>query len=246
MKSLSWDKAYQERVDDLLKSSQFGIHWGRHWLDVARFGRIIGRDINVSYPYAWRYRDYVIEAVNQDKPYNEFIREQLAGDLLAYIDDQDRAAKLSATGFLAVGSQRPQRNESSAVRARSSRRTDRRRLQATMGLTVACARCHDHKFDPIPQNRLHGRRRHLPLDQDALRRPRSSTGPQRRQAAGPSDKADLPQVNPSLSKAKFSSCSHATKTSIVRWKSCDSNAPSHAASQFERQRTFGRYSARSG
>ena len=69
-------------IDHLLKSPQFGERWGRHWLDVARFGESTGKERNVPYPYAWRYRDYVIDSFNEDKPYDRFIREQVAGDLL--------------------------------------------------------------------------------------------------------------------------------------------------------------------
>ncbi len=99
----SFEATYQKRVDDLLASPQFGVHWGRHWLDVARYAESTGRDVNVSYPYAWRYRDYVIDSFNADKPYPQFLREQLAGDLLAHADSKEEANHLIATGFLAWG-----------------------------------------------------------------------------------------------------------------------------------------------
>ncbi len=118
---------------------------------MARFAESSGRDINVSYPYAWRYRDYVIDSVNRDKPYNQFIREQIAGDLLPFRDDKDRAEKLTATAFLAVGSRAlNEMNPRQFALDQADEQIDAV-FQATMGLTVACARCHDHKFDPISQ-----------------------------------------------------------------------------------------------
>ena len=95
--------AFAKVVDRLLAAPQFGERWGRHWLDVARFAESTGKDINTAYPHAWRYRDYVIAAFNADKPYDEFIREQIAGDLLPAKDDQERAEHQIATGYLALG-----------------------------------------------------------------------------------------------------------------------------------------------
>src|SRR4029079_18075777 len=90
-------------VDALLASPQFGERWGRHWLDVARFAESTGKERNFTFPEAWRYRDYVIAAMNADKPYDQFIREQIAGDLLPAADDAERSTHLIATGFLALG-----------------------------------------------------------------------------------------------------------------------------------------------
>jgi hypothetical protein len=87
----------------LLESPQFGERWGRHWLDVARFGESTGKERNVLFPYAWRYRDYVIDSFNKDKPYDRFIREQIAGDLLKATTTEERNQNLIATGFLAIG-----------------------------------------------------------------------------------------------------------------------------------------------
>ncbi|MCY2959023.1 MAG: DUF1549 domain-containing protein [Planctomycetota bacterium] len=142
--------AFETVVDRLLASSAFGERWGRHWLDVARYAESSGKDTNLVYPQAWRYRDWVIDAFNSDLPYDEFLRAQVAGDLLPAADDDERAANLIATGFLALGS-------------KSHNTRDRRQFaldvadeqidtlsQGVLGLTVACARCHDHKFDPIP------------------------------------------------------------------------------------------------
>ena len=94
---------YEKLVDELLKSPRFGERWGRHWLDVARYAESNGRESNLTFPHAWRYRDYVIDAVNGDVPYDRFIAEQIAGDLLPAKDDAERARLLIATGFLRMG-----------------------------------------------------------------------------------------------------------------------------------------------
>ncbi len=135
----------------LLSSPRFGERWGRHWLDVARFAETSGRQINFNYPQAWRYRDWVIAALNADLPYDEFVRQQLAGDLLPAENDEQRARQLIATGFLAIGpkphaERDPLQFEMDLVDEQIDVTT-----QAFLGLTVACARCHDHKFDPVPQ-----------------------------------------------------------------------------------------------
>jgi hypothetical protein len=138
-------------VDRLLASPQFGERWGRHWLDVARYAESCGRSINFAYPHAWRYRDYVIDSFNKDKPYDQFIREQLAGDLLFAKDDQEKAEFLVATGFLAIGPKtHDERSRPQFMMDVADEQIDVT-FQAFQGLTVACARCHDHKFDPIPQ-----------------------------------------------------------------------------------------------
>jgi hypothetical protein len=143
--------AFEKVVDDLLARPQFGEHWGRHWLDVARYAESSGKEFNVTYPQAWRYRDYVIAAFNRDMPYDQFIREQIAGDLLNASDDKARAQQLVATGFLAVG---PKGLDEQVPRQFDLDLADEQvdaTSEAFMGLTVSCARCHDHKFDPILQ-----------------------------------------------------------------------------------------------
>ncbi len=138
-------------VDTLLASPQFGERWSRHWFDVARYAESSGRAANFAYPHAWRYRDYVIAAFNADKPYDQFIREQLAGDLLSAKDDVQKAEFLVATGFLAIGPKsHDERNPRQFQMDVADEQIDAT-FQAFQGLTVACARCHDHKFDPIPQ-----------------------------------------------------------------------------------------------
>jgi cytochrome c553 len=143
--------ALETVIDQFLDSARFGERWARHWLDVARYAESNGKETNVPYPHAWRYRDYVIESFNKDKPYDQFLREQIAGDLLRYDDKRDQSEKIIATGFLALG-------------PKGLNNRDRRQFQmdlvdeqidvvsqATLGLTLACARCHDHKFDPVTQ-----------------------------------------------------------------------------------------------
>ncbi len=142
--------AIEKLVDRLLASPAFGERWGRHWLDVARYGESTGSARNLPYPQAWRYRDYVIDAVNKDKPFDQFIIEQIAGDLLEHQDDQERQEHLVATGFLALGVKDV--NQRFKVRFIMDNIDDQIDTvsRAFLGLTVSCARCHDHKFDPIP------------------------------------------------------------------------------------------------
>jgi hypothetical protein len=145
--------AVKATADKLLASPQFGERWARHWLDVARYAESSGRTVNFAYPHAWRYRDYVIAAFNVDKPYDQFIREQLAGDLLLEKakDDREKAELAVATGFLAIGPKtHDERNRQQFAMDLADEQIDVT-FQAFQGLTVACARCHDHKFDPIPQ-----------------------------------------------------------------------------------------------
>lgn len=138
-------------VDRLLESKHFGERWGRHWLDVARYGESSGRAVNMTYPEAWRYRDYVIESFNDDKPFDRFVLEQLAGDLLPVKTDEQFSQNLIATTFLAIGSKNV--NENNRVQFAADLVDEQ--IDATtrvfLGTSVACARCHDHKFDPIPQ-----------------------------------------------------------------------------------------------
>jgi hypothetical protein len=141
--------AFEAVVNRLLASPHFGERWGRHWLDVARFGESTGKDRNLPYRYAWRYRDYVIDAFSQGKPYDRFIVEQLAGDLLQSKDPAARDNLEIATGFLAIG---PKGVNAKSEQFRMDQIDDQIDVtsRAFLGMTVACARCHDHKFDPIP------------------------------------------------------------------------------------------------
>ncbi|MFN0053972.1 MAG: DUF1549 domain-containing protein, partial [Planctomycetales bacterium] len=137
-------------VDALLASPQFGQRWGRHWLDLARYADSNGLDENFLFREAWRYRNWVIDAVNADLPFDRFLLEQLAGDLLPYDSLAQRDRQRIAAGFLLVGPKvllgvNPQRQRMDV--ADEQLETIGR---AVLGMTLGCARCHDHKFDPIP------------------------------------------------------------------------------------------------
>lgn len=143
--------AFAKVVDRLLSSPRYGERWGRHWLDVARYADSAGADEDIRYPYAYRYRDYVIEAFNKDLPYNEFVKQQLAGDLLPVAKPEEvNVTGIVATGFLQVGPKLlAEQDKPKMVYDMVDEQIDVT-ARAFMGLTVACARCHDHKFDPIP------------------------------------------------------------------------------------------------
>jgi hypothetical protein len=143
------DTALARATDRYLESSHFGERWGRHWLDVARYADSVGRNWNAPFTYAWRYRNYVIDAFNSDKPYDRFLTEQLAGDLLPADDLDSQRKQLIATGFLALGPTDiiiPEGEE--LMMDRIDEQIDVT-TRAILGLTVSCARCHDHKYDPI-------------------------------------------------------------------------------------------------
>lgn len=151
--SQSPQPALESVVDELLASSQFGERWGRHWLDIARYAESNGRDVNVVfYPEAWRYRDYVIKSFNDDKAYDVFLTEQIAGDLLTSSDTQNRAQQIIATGFLAIGPKNLNSKSDEQFRADLVDEQIDTLGKAMLATTISCARCHDHKFDPIPQS----------------------------------------------------------------------------------------------
>ncbi len=143
--------AFEKVVTRLLDSPTYGERWGRHWLDVARYADSNGLDENTAFANAWKYRDYVIRSFNADKPFDVFVREQLAGDLLPPTDDPKvRADRLTALGYLAIGAKllaEPDKQKMLIDIADEQLDTVGKGL---MGLTMGCARCHDHKFDPIP------------------------------------------------------------------------------------------------
>lgn len=146
-------RAYEQLVDRLLSSPGFGERWARHWLDVARFGESHGFERDHIRLHAWRYRDWVIDAFNHNLPYDEFVKLQLAGDVIEGAGDEG----VVATGFLVAGAYDAvgQSQQSAAMRAvvRQDEMEDYIGTvgQAFLGLTIHCARCHDHKFDPIEQ-----------------------------------------------------------------------------------------------
>lgn len=144
-------KAVASLVDALLRTPHFGEHWGRHWLDVARFAESTGGDRNNITMHAWRYRDYVIDAFNADKPFDQFVREQIAGDLLPPASDAHKAQNLIATGFLAIGVKNVGEEDGAKFQAELVDEQIDTTTRAFLATSAACARCHDHKFDPIPQ-----------------------------------------------------------------------------------------------
>lgn len=148
--------AYERLVDKLLESPRYGEHWARLWLDVIRYSDSNGFDWDEFRPRAWRFRDYVIRAFNSDKPFNQFIREQLAGDELLNGPPKDKFEQdlLVATGYLRMGPQdnsAPLFNEQARSRAELMADLVETTGSAFLGLTMSCCRCHDHKFDPLSQ-----------------------------------------------------------------------------------------------
>ena len=145
------EQAIASVVDRLLETDQYGERWGRHWLDVARYAESTGREVNMTFPQAWRYRDYVIDSFNDDKPFDRFIQEQIAGDLLPIKTDEQWTENLIATTFLAIGA----KNLNEQNRVQFAADVVDEQIDVTtrvfLGMSVACARCHDHKFDAIPQ-----------------------------------------------------------------------------------------------
>ncbi|MBI5771496.1 MAG: DUF1553 domain-containing protein [Verrucomicrobia bacterium] len=142
--------AFTAVVDELLASPQFGERWGRHWLDVARFAESSGGGRTLLFKDAWRYRDYVVDAVNRDMPFDRFIREQIAGDLLPAADAEARRRQLTATAFLALGPTNYEEQNKDQLRMDIVDEQIDTIGKAFLGLTLGCARCHDHKFDPVP------------------------------------------------------------------------------------------------
>jgi len=145
--------AYEKAVDRLLASPHFGERWARHWLDVVRFAESQGFERNRFRPYAWPYRDWVIRAFNDDLPYDEFVRWQLAGDVLK----PDDPGAIIATGYLVAGPYDLLGTTSGTEAVQTMTRQDQLEDivgnlgQTFLALTIQCARCHDHKFDPVPQ-----------------------------------------------------------------------------------------------
>jgi hypothetical protein len=139
--------AYERLLDRLLASPQYGEKWARHWLDLVRYGETNGFEFDRAKPFVWRYRDYVIDAFNRDLPYDQFVREQLAGDRLAAVTPRT----LTATGFFLLG----QWDDGAADRVLQRYEALDSILSTTgqvfLGMSLGCARCHDHKRDPIPQ-----------------------------------------------------------------------------------------------
>ncbi len=143
----SLEDAFADVVDHLLASPHYGERWGRHWLDIARYGDSNGGDENHAYPNAYHYRNWVIDALNRDLPYDAFLRHQIAGDLI----DSPTDASITATGFLAIGTKILAEQDPVKKRADVVDEQIDTMGRAFMALTLGCARCHDHKFDPVSQ-----------------------------------------------------------------------------------------------
>src|SRR5437879_2135399 len=139
--------AYERVVDDLLARPQYGERWARHWLDVVRYAESNGYERDGAKPFAWRYRDYVIDSLNKDKPYDRFLTEQLAGDEI----DGSNAETQIATTFLRLGTWDDEPADPLVDRYDQLDDVLGTTATAFLGLTLRCARCHDHKFEPIPQ-----------------------------------------------------------------------------------------------
>jgi hypothetical protein len=142
-------RSFERALDRMLASPSYGERWGRHWLDVVRYADSNGMDDNLAYPDAWRYRDYVIRSFNTDKPFDRFLEEQIAGDRLAEADPARRDELVVATGFLALGPKMlaeddPVKQQMDIVDEQLDTT-----CRVFLGLTMGCARCHDHKFDPL-------------------------------------------------------------------------------------------------
>ncbi len=143
-------QAFAKVVDRLLASPHFGERWGRHWLDVARFAESSGGGRSLLFKDAWRYRDYVIRAFNNDRPYDVFIKEQIAGDLLPATTPEQRRELLIATAFLLLGPTNYERQDKPILEMDVIDEQLDTLGKAFLGMTIGCARCHDHKFDAIP------------------------------------------------------------------------------------------------
>ncbi|HVU89562.1 MAG TPA: DUF1549 domain-containing protein, partial [Pirellulales bacterium] len=141
--------AFARLIDRYLASPEYGQRWGRHWLDVARYADSNGQDENLAYVNAFRYRDYVVDAFNSDKPYDQFVREQVAGDLLPASTDHERFEQLVATGFLTLGPKMLAEDDPVKMQMDIVDEQLDTMGGAFLGMTFGCARCHDHKFDPI-------------------------------------------------------------------------------------------------
>jgi Protein of unknown function (DUF1553)/Protein of unknown function (DUF1549)/Planctomycete cytochrome C len=141
--------ACEKVVDRLLGSRAFGERWARHWQDLTGYSDMMGTSNSVFAEHAWRYRDYLINAFNSDKPFDEFVREQIAGDLMPAKSVEDRAENITATGFLMVGDVEIVNPDKGKMEADHIDSQINKLGTVFMGMTMGCVRCHDHKFDPI-------------------------------------------------------------------------------------------------
>ena len=149
-------RACETVVDRLLDSRGFGERWARHWMDLTGYADMIGTSNSVFAEHAWRYRDYLIDAFNKDKPFDRFIREQIAGDLLTASSPQEQAENIIATGFLMLGDVEIVEPDKPKMEADHIDSQVNKIGMAFLGMTLGCARCHDHKFDPVGLDDYYG------------------------------------------------------------------------------------------
>ncbi len=142
--------AFEKIVDHLLTRPEFGERWGRHWLDVTRYAESSGGGRSLVFPDAWRFRDYVIDSFNRDKPYNRLILEHLAGDVLDHDTIEQRNSQLVGSGYLVLGALNYELQDHELLRMEFADEQIDTVGRTFLGMTLGCARCHDHKFDPIP------------------------------------------------------------------------------------------------
>ena len=192
--------AFAKVVDKLLASSHHGEKWARHWLDVARYAEDQAHTFGVKpKTQAWRYRDWVIAAFNADMPYDRFVKLQIAGDMLPDAPD-DAFTKFAGLGFLGLGAEYYKNSREGPGRSpKNSTTASTRSRAASSALTVSCARCHDHKFDPIPTQRLLLARRHLRRHETERRPARASP---RSEERTPTAQAKLKATEDKLKKAQ--------------------------------------------
>lgn len=141
--------AFDRLIDRLLASPAYGERWGRRWLDVARYADSNGLDENIAHGNAWRYRDYVVSSFNRDKPFNQFVTEQIAGDMLPAADELSQHEQYIATGFISIGPKVLAEVNEAKMRMDIIDEQIDAVGRVFLGMTLGCARCHDHKFDPI-------------------------------------------------------------------------------------------------
>ena len=191
--------AYSKLVEKLLASPHYGERWGQHWLDVVRFAETDGFEYDTHRNDAWRYRDYVIRAFNNDKPYDRFVTEQLAGDEIAPKEDET----LIASGFNRLGPLRKNAGNQEVASSRNEVLTEMTNAvgAAMLGVTLGCARCHDHKFDPFRQSDYYRIQAYFAgvYDNDVSR-------------ATPEERAAW-TLKPNRSRTKWRSCA-------ARWRRC--------------------------
>ncbi len=150
------DVAIADTTNDLLSLPAFGERWGRHWLDIVRFAESSGGGRSLMFPEAWRFRDYAIRSFNSDKPVNQLIREHIAGDLLPFATDAEHDDQVTGVGYLALGPTNYELQDKELLRMEVIDEQIDTIGRSFLGLTIGCARCHDHKFDPIPTADYYG------------------------------------------------------------------------------------------